>query len=96
MRHLRQYQGETAEQWLARLREIDQDALPLHGRRTLALGIGYARYLIEKSHRELRLFPPAGNGGRMACAAVPGEWIRETCVPGCAVAPRAPQQGARS
>jgi hypothetical protein len=74
MRRLRQNQGETAEQWLARLREIDQDALPPHGRRTLALGIGYARYLIEKRRRDRRPFPPGEDGGRMACAAGPGEW----------------------
>lgn len=58
MRHLRQHQVETAEQWLNRLHATDSTALPPHDRRTLFLSIGYARYLIEKGQPDF----PASEG----------------------------------
>jgi hypothetical protein len=51
MRHLRQNRGESAEQWLARLRRIDPAALSRYGRCALTLSIGYARYLTQKESR---------------------------------------------
>jgi hypothetical protein len=77
MRNLRQNQGETAEQWLARLHRTDQASLPPHGRRTLHLLIGYARYLIEKGSRERHTFPA---GDSVDCPTIlsvpPGEGWR--------------------
>jgi hypothetical protein len=73
---LRQHQGETPEQWLARLRQIDPSVLPPHGRCALALSIGYARHLIRKDRRERLLCLPGGGGDGVACAASPGEWNR--------------------
>jgi hypothetical protein len=52
MRHLQRHRGESAEQWLARLRRINPFGLPAHGRRALDLSIGYARYLIQKEQQE--------------------------------------------
>jgi hypothetical protein len=64
MRHLRQNEGESAGQWLARLRRIDPTALPPHGRSALALSIGYARYLTQKEGRGLvPCVPPTAGGG---------------------------------
>jgi hypothetical protein len=45
MRELQQRPDETPERWLSRLERIDPGALPRDAQRTLALSLGYARYL---------------------------------------------------
>ena len=48
MSEMQQRPEETPERWLSRLERIDPTALPRDGQRTLALSIGYARFLARR------------------------------------------------
>ncbi len=58
MNELRQRPGETPAGWLSRLERIDPGGLPPDLQRTLALSIGYARFLVRKRGADADLPEP--------------------------------------